>query len=971
MSSDVLRGGAQSAGPTGIVADALELEGDALDAYLDQACRDNPGRRAEVESLLAVRDRPGSEDFLEVPALEQIRPGSASGSAPPVPEAVPEQIGPYRILRRLGEGGMGVVYLAEQDQPATRRVALKVIRVLHSERLSRRFEGECKALARLNHPHIAAMYGVGTTSGDERLPFVAMEWIDGLPITRWCDQAGADVQARLEIFLGVCAGVRHAHEKGILHCDLKPGNVLVTRVDGRAIAKVIDFGIARALDGPLVEEGQTTRTLVLGSPSYISPEALSSGGRQNLDARSDVYSLGIMLYELLAGVLPLELEGRGLLHLLQHAGKTDPPAPSSRLARLEPSRVDAIVGARSTSRSRLLRRLRGDLDAIAGKAIGHDPKQRYGSPAELAADLDRHLHHRPLVARSPTAFYLTKCFARRNAGIVSAAALLFVSVVAGFIARSIEADRAQRALAQSEQVQSFMLGLFEGADPEQAIGEALTVRELLDQGIERLPAELPDQPLVRARFLQTIGSIYTKLGDLERAAEVIHQALELRRRHLPPGHAEIVETESEVGVIYRRLGRYDDAESLLLSVLAARQADPEVDAELLARAHSNLGNLYWSRERYQEAETAHRAALALRERNTETLGTAEARIVEGFSANNLGVMLRERGKLSEARLVLRRAVGLLRTENHVILGSALNNLGLVERDLPTWAAAEGLFREALAINESTLGPAHVRPLRNRFNLLVSLSRRHRWQAVSAEGRRVIEYAEQAGDVIFLAKILKTVGRYQLEAGNVDAALSALRRCVERVEAEHGPEHSAALGCRGQLARALAEAGQVEAGVSMIRDIRRRQARSLDADHPARLRTELMCGLILLDAGRFAEAESHFRRHLEGQARNRSERDVTVALSRFRIGKAVAGQGRLVEAVAQLELGLEILQSQLGNMHPFVGDLRHQLGLTEAALGRRRRAHSSLEQAVAIRRAVYPPGDADLEASIEALARLDD
>ncbi|MCB1037759.1 MAG: serine/threonine protein kinase, partial [Acidobacteria bacterium] len=406
-------------GITEIVADAIELEGEERTAYLDRVCGKDGARRAEVDSLLMLYEQE-DDDFLETPAAEQMAQAAAARSQG---ASVPERIANYRLLRRLGEGGMGTVYLAEMDEPVKRRVALKVVRVLHSNALRRRFAAECQALARLSHPNIAALYEVGTTDDGDGLPYLAMELADGPPITEWCDRKKIDLNSRLRLFLGVCAGIKHAHEKGVLHCDLKPSNVLVTSLDGQDVAKVIDFGIARALDEPLLEDGQATRELLLGSPPYISPEALSRGGRRHLDARTDFYSLGLLLYELVTGALPFDSEDSSLWTLLRRINDSDPPSPSSRFLRLEAARAQEVAAHLGTAPPRLGRRLRGDLDAIILRAIDRDPDRRYGSPSELAADIERHLGHRPIEARPPSALYVARRFARRHGGAVAAAVL--------------------------------------------------------------------------------------------------------------------------------------------------------------------------------------------------------------------------------------------------------------------------------------------------------------------------------------------------------------------------------------------------------------------------------------------------------------------------------------------------------------------------------------------------------------------
>ncbi len=407
-----------------LLSDALELEGVDRRHFLDRTCAGDPALRQELESLLD--EEPALDDgFLEVPAAAglaavrraAVRRTGESGTLPhgsPVPLPV-ERLGPYRVVRTLGRGGMGTVFLGEQQEPVRRRVALKVIDAIHGRTGRQRFAAECQALARLGHPNVASLYEVGTT--EEGYPFVAMELVDGTVITTWCDERTLGLGQRLELFLGACAGVRHAHEKGVLHRDIKPSNVLVTEVDGRPAAKLIDFGIARAHgDGPSLIDTSTAITLehqIIGSPAYMSPEALPFSDR-DVDTRSDVYSLGLLLYELLAGVLPFELEDQSLADLIRRLEAADEmPAPSVRFRGLDDDDRRQIAERRGLSEKALERRIRGDLDAIAARAIARDPERRYDSAADLAADLERHLHSEPVAARPPTAGYLLGCFLRR------------------------------------------------------------------------------------------------------------------------------------------------------------------------------------------------------------------------------------------------------------------------------------------------------------------------------------------------------------------------------------------------------------------------------------------------------------------------------------------------------------------------------------------------------------------------------
>ncbi|MEM1181443.1 MAG: tetratricopeptide repeat protein [Acidobacteriota bacterium] len=811
------------------------------------------------------------------------------------------------MLQRLGSGGMGEVYLAQQRRPK-RKVAVKVLRGPRSRQLRRRFVGEWQALARLNHPNVAALYEVGVGSDSPELdhdgPYVAMEWVDGPPLTVRCDRDRIDLTARLRIFLDVCRGVSHAHEKGILHCDLKPGNILLPQLEGRYVPKIVDFGISRALDGSLDGGREKPGGLVIGSPPYISPEAAIGGDDEHsLDVRTDVYALGLVLYELIAGVLPFDLEGMGLLSALRHIIESETTEPADRFAGLKAEERDAIAAARSTSADRLKKRLRGDLDAIVRKATARDPRRRYSSPSALADDIARYLDRRPVDAKPHTPAYVIRRFAQRHAPGMAAAGLVFLALVGGFVGRSMEAARAQRALAESEQIRMFLLDLFENADPERAAGSALTVDELLQQGTERLRTDLHDLPRVRAELLQTIGTVSTKLDQLGAAEEAIREALEIRRQLFAEDHPEVLASRNELGVILRRLGRFEEAETLLAAVLDVRRRDPNVDLESLARAHSNLGNVYFSQRRYAEAETRHREALRLRTERNQTEDTSETRNNVAISASNLGVMLRMQHKHAQAREPLLQAVDIFRRENLTLLGSALNNLGLVEQYLPTWRRAEGLFREATQVLEQSLGSSHSRALRSRRNLIFSFLDQLRIEEALEESRLALNLAESSEDQLSRARVWETVGVAQHQAGQMAAAAESHRRCVDLASAIGGPGHPVARKCLGQRAFSKAAAGDRAAALADLEELMELEGAA------ASEYAESSIYKTYFELGQFEEAASHIERYRELTG----GRNDGFALSY--LARARQGQGEIDEARRLFEQAMHFMQRRYGPDHP--------------------------------------------------------
>ncbi len=926
-----------------LLSRALELDGADRGRFLDHSCAGDRALRDELESMLEEESEV-PDGFLESPAVADLDEEQLFENDQGLPFGAPfssrhsggghiERFGPYRVLSILGQGGMGTVYLAEQREPVRRRVALKILDAVHDRRRLKRFAAEGQALARLAHPNIASLYEVGATA--EGHPFVAMELVEGVAITAWCDQRRLSLDDRIELFFDVCAGVRHAHEKGVLHRDLKPANVLVTEVDGKATAKVIDFGIARALGEPLLTDvdtqPMTLENQIIGSPIYMCPEV--AGGKRDVDTRSDVYALGLLLYELLIGVLPFDTQVN-LVELLRRIAKGDLPVPSARFAELEVERRKQLADLRSSTASGLSRRLHGDLDAIAEKTVTREPEERYDSPAALATDLRRHLDVEPVGARPPSFFYLFGRSLRRRSGMVLAVGSLILALAVGFVARTrearranLEVQRAEEALAEAQRVSRFLVDLFEIADPERDPGEPLDVRQLLDRGAEKLQDELRDQPLARARFLHTIGEIYTKMALFEPAERLVAEALEIRETELSPDHPEVLESVNQLGVVYRRQNRLDDAEPLLRRVLAAREAVADPDQVAIALALNNLGNLLWSRSQYQDAEAVHRRALAIRERELTPDHPDLA-----TTLNNLGAQLQGQGRYAEAHPILRRAAEIFAAAlgaDHPRYAAALFNLAMMDAEVGQWGAAEDHCRKAAALWEAAYGVGHPRTLSARSRLGSLLRKQGRYQesvGVYSATRRVWEEALGADDP-GIHGLLTGLAIAEGFLGELDSAEADLRKVLELNLKAHGEDHRSTIGARSNLA------------------------------------------WLTWRRGRYAEAEAAHRRVLEIKRRIHGSEHRSTASTLHLLALAVADQGRDYEAEPLLRQALEIREATRGKDHLEVADTLYHLGRLVHRAGRLDEARALFERALRIRRRRLPADHPDLEGTVAALASL--
>ncbi len=683
-----------------------------------------------------------------------------------------ETIGNYRVLRTLGEGGMGLVYEAEQVRPVRRRVALKVIRTgLEGDDIRLRFESERQALALMDHPAIARVFDAGVTA--EGRPFFAMELVDGVPITELCDRERLDLKERLRLFALVCDGVQHAHQKGIIHRDIKPSNVLVAGSGAERSIKIIDFGVAKATTERLTDRTfMTEMGQLVGTPQYMSPEQADMRGL-DIDTRTDVYLLGTLLHELLTGCLPFDprlLHERGLTEYRRQVVEVDPLRPSERLAKLEPAAAREAAQLRSTEPLALVRALRGDLDAITVKALEKDRAQRYASASELAADVGRFLRNEPVTATPPSGLYQLRKFARRHRVGVAFASVVVV-LLAGFgVSMAVYAsalararDRAESQTQAANQVAGYLVDLFDSSDPEKADRSTVTVLQVLHQGRDRIK-DLAGQPVLQARMLRTMGEVYTSAGFLEEARPLLEDALRIRREQLEREQQgvtalDVAEAETSLAGLLVQLGEYDRVQSLYADALATREAELGPNDLEVARSMTNLANILGLTGRDAEAEELHRKAFEIRER---TLEPDDPEIAT--SRANQAMHLERAGNYAEARPLYERALATWRRVDPPNVPRTLERLGCVaeaEGDLPT---AVRYHEQALELRRSIYGSDHSDVAKSLL-ALATLSARQgdtaRATALHDEAHAIYERAHQLDTPIVQyqeAGYLATVGR---------------------------------------------------------------------------------------------------------------------------------------------------------------------------------------------------------------------
>jgi eukaryotic-like serine/threonine-protein kinase len=759
---------------------ALELDPRERAAFLDRQCKGDRELRKEVEALLDADASAGS--FLQHPILE---PPTADTSKADVFETI---IGPYRLLELIGEGGMGEVWLAEQKQPVRRRVAIKLIKAgMDTREVVTRFESERQALALMDHPAIAKVFDAGSTLRGR--PYIAMEYVAGIPITTYCDKHKLTVRQRMELFIPVCEGVQHAHQKAIIHRDLKPSNVLVTTIDGKPMPRIIDFGVAKATSQKLTAGTLYTQIgAMVGTLGYMSPEQADRIG-EDIDTRTDIYSLGAVLYELLVGAIPLEIRNLPYDEVLRHLRDQDAPHPSSKLRALGSESV-AVAKKRGSDPRALVRQLRGDLDAIVLKALEKDRARRYASAAGLAADINRYLHNEPVVAHPPSTPYRARKYVRRHRLGVAVAAI-GILLLAGFaIVQSVEVrhiarerDRAQRERDRADRMTQFMTGIFKVPSPGEGRGNSITAREILDDASNEIGTSLNNDPELQAKMMVTLAQSYADLGMYSRAQPLVERAVGIQQRIIGPEHRDTLSSMRLQATILRLSQRYDESENLIRQTLATeRRVLGAEDPETLISMNA-LANTLGEEGRFSEQENVERETLAIRRRvlgpeHPATLGSMET----------LANALENGGHLAEAEKLQRQALNIQRRvfgPDDLRTLFAMSRLAWTLQREGGLAEAENLQRSVLDIQRRVLGPENPGILFSLESEAIYISLQGHYSSAEKLFREAIKIASKTNEPSELAKAWYAFACGAAVTGHRKEALEYLADAVDQGFAASG------------------------------------------------------------------------------------------------------------------------------------------------------------------------------------------
>lgn len=927
---------------------------DARARYLDQVCGSSQSLRQGVDLLLRYAEE--DPDFLESPALD-FPPAMADDDASLTHEAHPTQIGPYQLLEWIGEGGMGVVYRAEQTQPVHRVVALKLIRPgMESSLVVARFEAEFQALERMDHPGIARVLDGGVSAAGR--PYVVMELVEGSPINAYCDQHGLTIRQRLELFVLVCRAVQHAHQKGIIHRDLKPGNVLVTVQDGEPLPKVIDFGIAKATGASLSDRPVTTAVAqFLGTPAYMSPEQAHLG-RSDVDTRSDIYSLGVLLHELLTGTTPFDAERlrkMPLDELCRTIREQEPLKPSARLSSLADAERLASAGRRHTRPRQLVRALRGELDWIVLKCLDKDRGRRYETASALAGDLARFLADLPVLAGPPSNWYRFGKFARRHRASLGAASVaglslvigLFVSTWQAFEARQArsamataltrsEASRqqaersrqqaetsrqqaeqarrqAERARTQAEAISELLFRAFQRPDPG-VDGKDVKIADVLDQAVAQLDKGFAGSKATEGALLAALGRAYLGLGLSPKSVNVFQKARAAIEAGLGPDHPETITTRNNLGVAQLEAGSYAEAITHFQAVLENRVArlGPDHPETLVTR--NNLAAAYRLNGRSADAITQLEV---VRQQQQSTLGPDHPETLA--TSNNLSRAYSVAGRLPEAIALLEPTLQLMQTRlgpDHPNTLSTSIALALAYQGTDRNHEAIALYRDILPLMDAKLGSGHPHTLVGRNNLALALQNVGRTpEAIDLlETVRQQELDRLGPDHPNTLRTRNNLGMAYLDAGQTSEAITLLQETLQRTEAKLGPEHLHTLATRDNLALAYERKARWADAEPLRRSLLAAWQRVTAPRSPQVSAQQDRLAENLLNQARWADAEPLLRQSL--LARLDSSPDAWQVFHCLSLlGGSLLGQERYDEAEPLLKQAYEGLNARVATM-PF-------------------------------------------------------
>jgi serine/threonine protein kinase len=851
----------------------------------------------------------------------------------------------YQLLELIGEGGMGEVWLAEQKQPVRRRVAIKLIKVgMDTREIVARFESERQALALMSHPAIAKVFDAGSTP--EGRPYFVMEYVAGMPITLYCDRHKLNTRERLKLFVAVCEGVQHAHQKAIIHRDLKPSNILITEVDGKPAPRIIDFGVAKATSQRLHSTTLHTQAgALIGTLGYISPEQADSGG-EDIDTRSDVYSLGVVLYELLSGALPFDFRKLAYDEVLRCLREQDAPSPSTRL-RTRGKDSSLSAANRAADLPTLIRVLQGDPDAIALKALEKERARRYASPLDLAADINRYLRNEPVSAHAPSAIYRTRKYVRRHRLGASLVSLLVLMGLIFAITQMIEFRRIRRERDRADRITEFLTNMFKVPSPSEARGNTVTAREILDRSSDEIERGLDKDSEVRSKLMLVMARTYENLGLYSRAHSLMERVVEDRRKTMGDNNPKTLEAQSQMGWILYREGHDAEAERLIRSTIdtQSRVLGPEDPATLESKDH--LVRILLREAHFTEAENLERQLIEIASRK---LGPDDPQTLQFM--NGLALALAHESRFAEAEVEYRQVLDRERRslgEDHPDTLATMHNLANMFLDASNYDAAEKLYRDTLEIDRRVLGPEHpdtATAMTALANTIRFDERRYAEAEALYREALAIELRTVGPDHPYTTSAQEGLANLLLEEDRYTEAETLLKQILSTRQRVLGTDHTDTLLSQYNLATVYRHEKRYGDAEKLIRETLETQARVLDPNDPDTFASMALLGDILLDERRPQEAEGLLRQAFSNQLRTLGPRHHDTQESLGSLGRVLVENGKYEDAK---KIYLEIIDKMRSGAaeaeHGDVSVLWYNLACLATRSGRRDEAFAYLDNAI--------------------------
>jgi eukaryotic-like serine/threonine-protein kinase len=839
-----------------------------------------------------------ADESVATPKPQAETVGSQTTSAEPNPlsgrPTAGTIIGLYQLLQLIGEGGMGEVWLAEQKQPVQRRVAVKLIKAgMDTREVIARFESERQALASMNHPSIAKVFDAGSTA--EGRPYFVMEYVAGLPITAYCDRHKLNTRQRLGLFMAVCEGVQHAHQKAIIHRDLKPSNILVTEVDGKPFPHIIDFGVAKATAQRLNAGTLYTQIgALIGTLGYISPEQADSGG-EDIDTRSDVYSLGVVLYELLSGTLPFDFRKLAHDEVLQRMREQDAPSPSTRL-RTHSEDSASTAKNRDADLQALIGLLQGDLDAITLRALEKDRARRYSTPMELAADIGRYLNNEPVLAHAPGAVYRARKYIRRHRVFVTLVSLLVLLGIIFAVAQTMELRSIRRERDRADRITDFLTNMFKVPAPSEARGNTVTAREILDRSSDEIERELEQDPVVRSQLMLVMARTYENLGLFSRAHALLERVVQDRVRTLGANNPKTLEAKAQMGWVLHREGHDAEAERLIRTTIDAQSRVLGPDDPSTLESRDRLARILLRQAHYAQVEKLERELIAISSSRQGPENPQALRFMDGLARALAG-----ENRFAEAEVEYRQLLDLERSSlgaDHPDSLATVHDLATLFLGQGNYEEAEKLYRENLEIQKRILGPEHP----DTANTMTTIGNTIRFiDGRNAEAEslyrksleielRVVgpDHPYTTGAQEGLANVLSAELRY-------GEAETLLRQVLATRQRLLGSEHTDTLLSQYNLATVLKQENRYEEAEALIRGTLEAQARVLDAGDPDTSASRSLLADILLREQRPQEVEEFARRAFDDQLRTLGPQHQDTLESLRILGEALTRTGRYEDA----------------------------------------------------------------------------